>query len=162
MGEEPKKSSNLKCCIGIIIIFIIAAIGFMMLQDNPDHSTNFKIGDKSFKINNLTNKQIKNIEGNNTNSIDIPPADENINDGFQIIKTTKDDKNCPLNNEALMSTATEQQHNGVTYKIKYHNDGTNTAEWIVFETKDGSVYQIWYDSKFSYFDYWSFGDQMNK
>lgn len=157
MGEEPKKSSNLKCCIGIIIIFIIAAIGFMMLQDNPDHTVTLTLDGKHFTMNNLTNKEINNIEGNNTNTIKI-----NNEDGQNIYMISKVSESTTILNDVTPSdTVNEVKSNGITYTNIKFADGTPST--TVFKTSDGSVYEIvYYNGNDFLFDYQSFGDQMNK
>ena len=48
--ESEKKTSNLKCCLGIFIIVIIIAIGLMVFQDNPNQQETITLEGKTITI----------------------------------------------------------------------------------------------------------------
>lgn len=155
--NQEKKGSMKYCCIGIIIITIILVGASMLFQDTPDHTTVIKIGGKSFTMHNLTQKEIDNIEGNNTNAVKI-----NSDDGHLIYMVEK----LPSENLTVLSelspqdNVTDVQSDGITYHNIEFADGLSST---VFKTDDGSYYQIsYYNGNDFLFDYQSFGEEMNK
>ncbi|WP_295591239.1 hypothetical protein [uncultured Methanobrevibacter sp.] len=147
----------LMCCVGIIIVALIIAGASMLFKDNPDHSANLVLGGKHFTVNNLTNKEISNIEGNNTNTIKINSEDNRML--YMITKATE--STSILNELTSKDNVTEVQSNGITYKNIVFSDGTPST--TVFKTNDGSIYEItYYNGNDFLFNYKDFGNQMNK
>ena len=154
---DNNNRSILMCCVGIIIVALIIVGASMLFKDNPDHSANLVLGGKHFTVNNLTNKEISNIEGNNTNTIKI-----NSEDGRMLYMITKATESTTILNELTSKdNVTEVQSNGITYKNIVFSDGTPST--TVFKTNDGSIYEItYYNGNDFLFNYKDFGNQMNK
>lgn len=157
------------CCIGIIILGII---GGMVSPDKNTNSTvknnntnndttddgsvTLTLEGKSFKIYNLTDDEIKKIEGNNTGSITIYTKE-----GTMCYMIHKESSKTTILNELLPEdNITKITTDGITYQNIIFSDGTPST--TVFKTKDGSIYEInYYNGNDFLFDYQDFGKQMN-
>lgn len=156
--KDKNKGSMKYCCIGIIIITIIIVGASMLFQDNPDHTTVIKIGGKSFTMHNLTQKEIDNIEGNNTNGFKINSDDGHL---IYMVEKLQSENLTVLSELSQRDNVTDVKSDGITYHNIQFADGTPST--TVFKTDDGSYYEIvYYNGNDFLFDYQSFGEQMNK
>ena len=160
MSDKENKNNGFIaiCCIGVIIVALILVFGSMLFNnDNPDHSVSLVLGGKEFTVNNLTTKEINNIQGNNTNTINIYNEDGKML--YMIAKTTK---NTTILNEIQDGdNITNVESDGITYQNIVFGD--NTPSTTVFKTNDGNIYEItYYNGNDFLFDYKSFGNQLNK
>ena len=156
-SEDKNNGYVAICCIGVVIIALIIAGASMFFKDNPDHSVTLVLGGKEFTLNNLTNDEIKNIQGNNTDSIKINSKEGKLL--YMISKTTE--STSVLNELTDADNVTKVESNGITYQNIIFSDGTQPM--TVFKTNDGSIYDIvYYNGNDFLFDYKDFGNQMNK
>ena len=153
------KSTN-SICLGVgivIVIIVLICLGSSMLNsDNADHSATLVINGKEFTLNNLTNAEIDNINGNNTNSIRI--CDKEGHYVYGIEKVTND--TTLLNDLNDNDNVSEVEYDGISYKNIIFSDGNPSM--TIFTTNDGSIYEITYFNGNDFtFDYHSLGNQLN-
>ncbi|MBR0369674.1 MAG: hypothetical protein IJH63_02980 [Methanobrevibacter sp.] len=115
------------------------------------------IGGKSFTIDDLSDKEIENIQGNGTSTITI-----NSEDGKPLYMITKATEETTILNELLPEdNITTIEDNGITYQNIVFSDGTPSM--TVFTTEDGSIYEIvYYNGNDFLLDYKSIGSQLNQ
>ncbi len=139
----------------ILIISMILLIG--MSTCVASSQVTLSIGGKSFTIDDLSDKEIENIQGNGTSTITI-----NSEDGKPLYMITKATEETTILNELLPEdNITTIEDNGITYQNIVFSDGTPSM--TVFTTEDGSIYEIvYYNGNDFLLDYKSIGSQLNQ
>lgn len=156
-NEDKNNGFIAICCIGIVIVaLIIAGASMLFNNSNPDQSVSLVLDGKEFTLNNLTQTEIDNIQGNNSGSITI-----NSEDGKLLYMISKATEDTTILNELLdTDNVTKVESNGITYQNIVFSDGTPSM--TVFKTNDGSIYEIaYYNGNDFLFDYKDFGNQLN-